>query len=331
MVANIDQATWLYDKIRSYIPANRVITGNDINFPCPFCNEAVNAKKRGTRRGHYYVNTQTYWCYRCEKWAHGLELYAVLSGQPLDSIKPEYFRFKYSKDSKLILPSEYTKDEYGIEYNEIPTEFRNELTISAKNYLINRRIFKAPGLPKDYKFYYYKDPKHPRDFIVIPWIYNGQECYYQRRILNDKTNSGIKYIFPKDTEKAVFGLDNIDTSFKYIICTEGVFDAIWIKNGVAIGGKALSDYQKWFIAQRYPHHVLAYAFDNDIAGKDAMLKTIEKNPNSKFLNWYGYSKDCKDINEFIIKYNSNIFNNQNNIEKMICSSVQMKLILKYNK
>jgi len=331
MSSDLDQASWLYDKIRSHIPSNRVITGNDINFPCPFCNEAVNAKKRGTRRGHYYVNTQTYWCYRCEKWAHGLELYAVLSGQPLESIKPEYFRFKYNKDSKPISSTEYTKEAYGIEYNEVPEEFRNELPISAKNYLINRRIFKAPGIPKDYKFYYYKDPKLPRDFIVIPWIYNGQECYYQRRVLTDKTNSGIKYIFPKDIEKAVFGLDNIDTSFKYIICTEGVFDAIWIKNGVAIGGKALSDYQKWFIAQRYPHHTLVYALDNDRPGKEAMLKTIEKNPNSRFLNWHVYANGCKDVNEFVIKYNSNIFNSQKNLEKMICSGAKMKLILKYNK
>jgi hypothetical protein len=331
MSQNLDQATWLYDKIRLYIPANRIITGNDINFPCPFCNEAVNAKKRGTRRGHYYIHTQTFWCYRCEKWAHGLELYAKLSGAALEDIKPEYFRFKYSKDSKDIKEIDNIKRAFCIEYNEIPPEFRNKLPIHAKNYLIKRRIFNAPGLLKDYKFYYYKDPKLPRDFIVIPWIYNGQECYYQRRILNDKTNSGIKYIFPKDIEKAIFGLDNIDTSFKYIICTEGVFDAIWIKNGIAIGGKMLSEYQKWFIAQRYPHHTLVYALDNDKAGKEATLKIIEKNTNSKFLNWYNYAKEAKDVNEFIIKYNSNIFNNQKNLEKMICSSASMKLILKYNK
>lgn len=331
MLCNLDQATWLFDKIRPYIPPNNVSHGNDINFPCPFCMESINAKKRGTRRGHYYINTQTYWCYRCEKWAHGLELYSVLSGTPIDDIKPEYFRFKYSKESSDIYIKDINdKEEYCIEYVEVPREYRNNLTSYANQYLKKRRIYDAPGLPKDYNFFYYKDNKSGIDFIVIPWLYNGQECYYQRRILNGPDN-GIKYIFPKDIEKSVFGLDNIDTSFKYIICVEGVFDAIWIKNGVAIGGKALSNYQKWFISQRYPHHTLVYAFDNDEPGKKAMLKMIEKQPNSKFLNWFNYSNGAKDINEYVITTNSNIFYNINNIEKMICNSIKMKMLLTYNK
>ena len=327
MLCNLDQATWLYDKIRSYIPSNHIRTGNDVNFPCPFCMESVNAKKRGTRRGHYYIHTQTYWCYRCETWAHGLELYSKLSGIDQQQIKPEYFKFKYSRNSSNISIEDEDSNAYCIEYNEIPDEFRNELPQHAYNYLDNRRIFEAPGLNKKYKFYYHKDKKN--EYIVIPWIYNGQECYYQRRILND--NCDFKYIFPKDIEKSVYGLDNIDTSFKYIICVEGVFDSIWIKNGIAIGGKSISDYQKWFISQRYPHHTLIYAFDNDIAGKNGMLKIIEKNPNSKFLNWFNYAKDAKDINEYILKYNSNIFYNEANLEKMICNSIKMKLLLQFKK
>lgn len=324
MLCNIDQAYWLYDQICSYIPSNHSKNGYDVNFPCPFCNESVNAKKRGTKRGHYYINTQTYYCYRCEKWAHGLELYATLSNTDISDIKPLYFKFKYSNSNTSSVDIlDNTKEQYCIEYNEIPEEYRNELPLNALNYLKNRKIFQAPNLPKNYKFYYVKEKNY--EFIIIPWLYNGQECYYQRRIL--LANSDIKYIFPKDIEKSVFGLDNIDTSFKYIICVEGVFDSIWIKNGVAIGGKALTDYQKWFITQRYPHHTLVFAFDNDIPGKNAMLKIIEKNPNSRFLNWFNYAKDAKDFNEYVIKYNSNLFYNSDNLQKMIVSSASMKLIL----
>lgn len=331
-MCNLDQATWLFDKIRYHIPSNHVINGYDVNFPCPFCMESINAKNRGTRRGHYYINTQTYWCYRCEKWAHGLELYSELSRTPIDEIKPEYFRFKYSKTSKDIsIEDIVTKDQFCIEYNEVPQEYRNELPKHIVNYLKNRRIFDAPGLAKDYKFFYYKDTKSNKEFLVIPWLYNGQECYYQRRIISGSSENSIKYIFPKDIEKSIFGLDKIDTSFRYIICTEGVFDSIWIRNGVAVGGKALSDYQKWFISQRYPHHKLVYAFDNDGPGKNAMLKIIEKNPNSKFLNWFKYAREAKDINEFICKYNTNLFYSIDNLQKMICDSATMKLILQYQK
>lgn len=324
---NLDQASWLYDQIRPYIPANHVVSGYDVNFPCPFCNEVVNAKKRGTRRGHYYIHTQSYYCFRCDKWTHGMDLYSILAGIPVSDIKPLYFKFKYSSNNNSVAKTiETENDKYCIEYNEIPDEYRKPLSATALKYLTDRKIFQAPNLPKNFDFYSYKDKMG--EYIVIPWIYNGQECYYQKRLLN---GGDIKYLFPKNIEKSVFGLDNIDTSFKYMIATEGVFDCIWIKNGIALGGKALTDYQKWFIAQRYPHHEIVYAFDNDPAGNSAMLKIIEKRPNSKFLNWFDYAKEAKDMNEFVCKYNTNIFNNEDNLKKMIVSGAKMKILLTYNK
>lgn len=52
----------------------------------------------------------------------------------------------------------------------------------------------------------------------------------------------MKYIFPKDSKKLVFGLDNIDVSWPYVICFEGVYDSLFVKNGIATGTKSLSDY-----------------------------------------------------------------------------------------
>lgn len=52
----------------------------------------------------------------------------------------------------------------------------------------------------------------------------------------------MKYIFPKDKKKLVAGLDNIDVSFPYIILLEGFYDSVFVKNGVCVGTKAVTDY-----------------------------------------------------------------------------------------
>lgn len=52
----------------------------------------------------------------------------------------------------------------------------------------------------------------------------------------------MKYIFPKDKKKLVYGLDNIDISWPYIIVFEGVYDSVFVKNGISVGTKAITDY-----------------------------------------------------------------------------------------
>ena len=73
----------------------------------------------------------------------------------------------------------------------------------------------------------------------------------------------MKYIFPKGTKKTIAGLDNIDVSFPYIIVFEGYYDSVFVKNGVCVGTKAITDYQLSLIKQRYPHHQIVISFDND--------------------------------------------------------------------
>ena len=52
----------------------------------------------------------------------------------------------------------------------------------------------------------------------------------------------MKYIFPKDMKKLMYGIDNIDISFPYIFLFEGVFDSVFVKNGIATGTKAVTAY-----------------------------------------------------------------------------------------
>jgi len=67
-------------------------------------------------------------------------------------------------------------------------------------------------------------------------------------------NGSLKYIFPKNEKKIVAGLDNIDITWPYVIVFEGYYDSIFVKNGVCVGTKSITDYQLKLIRERYPHH-----------------------------------------------------------------------------
>lgn len=50
----------------------------------------------------------------------------------------------------------------------------------------------------------------------------------------------MKYLFPKDAKKLVYGLDNINLSKNYIVVTEGVYDSLFIPNCIASGTKSIT-------------------------------------------------------------------------------------------
>jgi len=157
--------------------------------------------------------------------------------------------------------------------------------------------------------------------LVIPWMDKGRVIYYQTR---NMSGVGSKYFFPKDTFRPVFNLENIDLSFPYIIIFEGVFDSIFVKNGVAMGGKALTTYQRELIKSRYPNHRIVYALDNDTAGYDKIMKYIKSDPLSLFLS-YPDNMIEKDINNHVEAGHLNVFSDTSALEKMIVGSATMKL------
>lgn len=86
-----------------------------------------------------------------------------------------------------------------------------------------RKIYKSPFIKRNWELFYDKRTNR----LVIPWT----DEYYQLRALTKKQeNESGKYLFPPEVEKPIFGLNNIDTNFKYLFLLEGVFDAIFVKN-----------------------------------------------------------------------------------------------------
>ena len=316
-------------------------TGNEVHLQCPFCNEAVNSSHPNTAiRGYYYIMTQTYHCFRCGHHTSALKLYEQLSGYSYKTLMDEYMNFiKDSNDNKKGLNlSNFISKSYSLSEPlssnksddfldgaiQIPDKMRNPLTNRGKEYLTNRLIFESPNLPSYAKFYS-ATYKKKYEVVVIPWYIDGDEVYYQWRFI-DKDVPFPKYGFPKGATKKIYGVDNISTSFPYIICVEGVFDSLWIKNGVAIGGKFLTDVQKEYLSKRFPRHRIVYAFDNDSAGIDGMKRTA-KDKDSLIMYWKDVSDGAKDLNEFAIAGHKDYFFDENHIIEHLSTPLQLQLKL----
>jgi len=87
---------------------------------------------------------------------------------------------------------------------------------------VDRRVMEAKGTPTNWRLYYNEET----DRLILPWVRNNEIVYYQERAIRHWQPE--KYRFPSEMKKDIFGIDNIDESWKYILFTEGCFDSVFI-------------------------------------------------------------------------------------------------------
>ena len=318
---------FLRDKILQYLPQPNVRVGDKINCRCFICGDS---KKSATKkRGWIYLNKDcSYYCFNCGASLSGIKLLKILSGSDYEAIHREYVNlflksgFDGSLSSTTWMPS--PSDEPSV-FNLKPAldaSMKKPLTEKAKEYLRSRRVLDAPFLKEPLYSAVSKDGLE--EYILIPWRVNGVDAYYQ---LNDFLKlKQMKYMFPKGKKKLLYGLDNVDPSYNKIFAFEGVYDSLFVKNGIATGTKSLTDYQLKLIKERWPHHEVVAAFDNDTPGLAATKKMIETGKASKFFVWFDGKTREKDINERVLATgNIKMFASPKVLDTMVCDSLQMKL------
>ena len=328
-MASYEYIQFLNDHILPYLPTPNIKYGDRINFRCPFCGDS---KKSATKkRGWFYLNGGGYYCFNCGTSMSGIKLLEQLAGTDFGDIKSEYIKIflKSGMSGQLSSTHAIPVDEPNV-FNVksiVNPNWKHALSDDAKSYLENRRIFDAPYF-KDQLYSTY-GANQQDEYILIPWVVNGIDAYYQ---LNDfKHIKGLKYIFPKNKKKLIYGIDNVDPSFPYIFIFEGVYDSLFVKNGVASGTKSITEYQIKLLKSRWPRHTLCCAYDNDKAGISSIAKLIENGTNMKFFKWFDATTKQKDINDYVLASgNANAFTNAAQLEEMVCDSLQMKMFLIQN-
>lgn len=256
----------------------------------------------------------------------GIRLLEALSGQDYDDIKREYLKLYAKTGFARSLSAELPARNKPFDFRPaVRPEWKKPLSPDASAYLAQRMVDRAPFLKEPL----YSCPGKAGEYILIPWTVNGVEAYWQ---LNDYKKLGpLKYVFPKNEKKLVYGLDNVDPSWPYVIVFEGVYDSLFVKNAVAVGTKSITRDQSELIAMRWPNHKLVVSFDNDGPGAAAMQKMIETGRAQAFFRWYGAGTEQKDVNEAVLASGDPLlFSDPAKLEKMIFNSLQMKMWLVQN-
>jgi len=329
----LDLKPYMGEMVYEYIPNVKRHSGNKLNFRCPICGDG---KKRTSHRGWFYLDSGSYMCWNAgcpaENGMSGLKFLSIISGKSITEVRSELIKKAGSFSSALdSTPSSFFAEEkekinvqrYILDKLDL-NEWTEKLPIIVKKYIEERKLNKASFLPPTFKFYY--DKKLQR--LVIPWTNE----YYQERTLLSSQKDEPKYIFPSNVEKPVFGEECIDQNFKYIFLVEGVFDSIWVKNGLAVGSLTLSNHQRDILKKYENDFTIVYLMDNQFADHSSMEKTKKlatKEPFTNIFVWPKILKSFKDINETIIFNDKfiDIWKDEEFLKKYICSGLKVKLNL----
>ncbi len=290
------------------------VKGKNFVARCPLCGDsAKNIRKKRFNLKFENEKSIFYHCFNCNASGSFISLYARIKGitdkqayREISKKKIDNIKKNWEKPNQIVESvqkngffNEYKKDWIGI--NDKPkgvvqTEFQKRLL----SFLYKRR------LPKSYPFYiatggFYKNR------IIVP-VFDGDKniIYFQGRSLDN--NADQKYLNPTLTSKKMIIMN--EHSFdpeKYIVITEGIFDACLVGNqGTCCFGSSIDDD---FLAQikTKTKKGIIIALDNDKTGKSSIKKIIKKSRYAAFLRYFKMPfDDIKDINELVIKKNIGI-------------------------
>lgn len=278
------------------------------NFRCPVCGDSDKSKTKA--RGNIYQNSKGGFSYKCFNCGESKSAQQFLK-ENFKDLYDEY-RLAIFKDRKQT----FTPKQIYVPSNAFDKTLLTpaEESLEARIYLNSRKI------PVEaWKYFYYctqvgtfirsnRDDGHydnirdGEQYIVTPiksWIASSDREVVQavccRAIAPD---AKVRYIHGKFRDdcvedQVIWGLDRIDKS-RPIIALEGIFDALFIDNAIAL----LTSVK---IVRGYDNSEIIYVLDNEPRNKD-IVKIAEKHAAAgrtisllpeKYLD-YG-----KDVNDYI--------------------------------
>ena len=292
------------------------------SFNAPCCvHNGETQDKRG--RGGIILNGEaiSYNCFNCgykTGWQPGRPLSRKLR-QLMDWLgTPE------SDIKRLVLTAIQLK-ETAIEQNLIPEEIEftfekkdfpeQSSPLASDNKLILEYLHKRGLDENDYPYYWtpITETKFDRR-VIIPFFWQDEIVGYTARLA---VRGNPKY-FTSTPAGYVFNMDRQTEDRKFVIVTEGPFDAIAI-DGVAILGSDIGDAQVDLIESLNRQIIMVP--DNDSAGNKLITQAMKYNWDVSFPTWYD---TCKDINEAVLNYGK-VFTLKNILDNVQSTRLKIQL------
>ena len=276
------------------------------NAECCVCKEGASS---GTKRRLFYFPSERYfYCFNCAKSWTELNWLTTITGLQTTDILKETSNFVTTID--VVEHRDNISQSVGLrDVPSIPPDSidifdktqcayfkdrkENELLVQAVEYCKQRRLFTAINRPKSL-FISPTDYIHSNRLIIPFYGESGKIESYQSRSLH--SSDYPKYL-TKYGEKCLFGECNINNSSPYLFITEGPIDAMFVQNGLGLGGAKVTERQEQFLQKHFDKTII-YIYDNDVDNVE-MQKTVHKSikqGKSVFI-WPKELKKFKDFNE----------------------------------
>lgn len=289
-----------------YIPGKRKQASSGwISFNAPCCvhnGESVDTRSRGGLK----ISDQgwSYHCFNCEFTASfilgrnlGVKARRLLSwlGVPPEEIERINLESLKHKSIQGILDDRQRTANIiqGISFEE--RELPEDFVIVDANTPEHYKYIQDRCLPMDYPMGMLATPLNAkwkgRPGLIVPFTYDGKIVGHTVRYLD---NRNPKYIH--DTQPGyVFGTDLQHPDWKYVLVTEGVFDALSI-SGLSVLHADINEKQARLI-RNLDKEVIVIP-DQDAAGMKLVDRAVELGWSVSMPNWEG----CKDVNDAVKKY-----------------------------
>lgn len=326
MFSDFDKALFVREKIN--ILVNDISVMRDVwRFKCPICGDSKTNKNK--KRGNYYLGTNSYYCFNCGYSGSGFHFIAKISGRPYSEVQSEFLLSIRELTTTTSAPIINETPDYSKltpisasvkKTNNIPSSWLTPED-DVLQLIEDRQLYSAPFLQKNFKLYYDENTNK----LVIPWTREGNfQCAQYRRLDN---SPGPKYTFEKDAPKDVMQLDLVDESLDFVFLLEGVFDAIFVRNGLAVGGLNVSNGQMDLIEEKTTANVV-YMPDNQHQDEASMKFTRKLIDQGKLVFIWPKHITQKDVNSYVIETGKSDFENFDWLKRHIAKGPIAKLKLK---
>ena len=306
----------IQNTILNSLPANKKKTPSGwISFNAPCCiynGETQDKKKRGGIMAGA-DGTISYHCFNCgykasyvigRKLTQKMRTFMGYIGMADDTIKKlaiEAMRYeegdiKYEKKKFVNFhKKQMPKNTHSLDV-WLEKYVAKDLTAPQYNKIDNLlNYLKVRGIdPTWYDFMYSPDMYFNfNERLIIPFYWRGDIVGYTGRLFEDIEK--VKYV--TDVQPGyVFNMDTQDWTRKFVIVTEGPFDAITI-SGVSILGSEINDTQRELI-NNLNRQVIVVP-DRDAPGEKLINQAIEFGWSVAFPEW---DKTIGDVAEAVLKY-----------------------------
>jgi len=326
------------DIIRTYIPSQRIGGNGWISFNCPLCVENGQPRPDTKRRGgmQFTDDSVRYHCFNCKfhtKWASG-DHFSLKFKQLLKGINiPEFEIYRMTLEvmrehehksfiTPLIPPKKiYTPDWKPVTFpeNSLPLAecLHDHRAIKVAQYLDSRNLLdKADWMwskNKEYQLY---------NRAILPLTYKGQLMGWHARLAEHVITDAKSKIIKKHDTDFISGLDNQNEDRKFVIVTEGEYDALAI-SGISVGSNRISQNQADVINALGKEVIVVP--DRDKAGKELEEDAIM---HGYYVSYPKWDDGIKDVSKAVEAYGS-LFVLKNIIANRESNKIKLKVMGKY--